>query len=56
MGRLMLAMAFAASVGCAGNRKEAARTRIRDTTLTPADTVRPNDTLPRIRDTVPDST
>jgi hypothetical protein len=30
--------------------------RIHDTTLTAGDTTNPNDTLPRIRDTVPDST
>jgi hypothetical protein len=30
--------------------------RIRDTTLTPKDTLAPADTLPRIRDSLPDST
>jgi hypothetical protein len=45
------------SFGCARNRSsEAAGARIRDTTLTTRDTTNPNDTLPRIRDTVPDST
>ena len=31
-------------------------TRIHDTTLTAKDTTNPNDTLPHIRDSVPDST
>jgi hypothetical protein len=30
--------------------------RIHDTTLTPRDSTRPSDTLPHIRDSVPDST
>jgi hypothetical protein len=44
-------------VGCAKNRAEdEPGARIRDTTVTPRDTVNPNDTLPHIRDSVPDST
>lgn len=31
-------------------------TRIHDTTLTASDTTNPNDTLPHIRDSMPDST
>jgi predicted component of type VI protein secretion system len=43
--------------GCASNRNsDAGAARIRDTTLTARDTTNPNDTLPRIRDSVTDST
>jgi hypothetical protein len=43
--------------GCASNKAgNEPGTRIRDTTMTPADTTNPNDTLPHIRDSVPDST
>jgi hypothetical protein len=47
---------------CARNRDQPStpedeRTaRIRDTMLTPKDTIAPADTLPHIRDTLPDST
>jgi predicted component of type VI protein secretion system len=56
MRPMLLFIALAATVGCARNRSsEAAGARIHDTTLTAQDTTNPNDTLPRIRDTVPDS-
>src|SRR5215203_6551284 len=43
--------------GCASNKAaDEPGARIRDTTLTAKDTTNPNDTLPHIRDTVPDST
>jgi len=43
--------------GCASNNAaDEPGARIRDTTLTAQDTINPNDTLPRIRDSVPDST
>jgi hypothetical protein len=60
-----------AAAGCAKNRESeetgaSARvgdttrmhdsTRIHDTTLTAKDTTNPNDTLPHIRDSMPDST
>jgi hypothetical protein len=54
---ILLIALLAAGLGCARNRgSEAAGARIRDTTLTARDTTNPNDTLPRIRDSVPDST
>jgi hypothetical protein len=57
MRPLLLVAALAAAFGCARNRSsEAAGARIHDTALTARDTINPNDTLPRIRDTVPDST
>jgi hypothetical protein len=57
MRRVLLAAMFAAALGCARNRSsESAGTRIHDTTLTARDTINPNDTLARIRDSVPDST
>ncbi|MFL5402793.1 MAG: hypothetical protein ACJ8BF_08260 [Gemmatimonadales bacterium] len=57
MRTILLLAALAATFACARNRgSEAAGARIRDTALTARDTVNPNDTLPRIRDTVPDST
>jgi hypothetical protein len=58
MLRPMILIALAAATfGCARNRSsEAAGARIHDTTLTTQDTTNPNDTLPRIRDSVPDST
>jgi hypothetical protein len=59
MRQLILAgLVNAAVVGCASNKPTAEPgTRIRDTTLTAkVDTTHPNDTLPHIRDTVPDST
>jgi predicted component of type VI protein secretion system len=46
-----------ATAGCASNRSsDEPGTRIRDTTLTAQDTTNPNDTLPHIRDSMPDST
>ncbi|MEA2712585.1 MAG: hypothetical protein QOK27_546 [Gemmatimonadales bacterium] len=58
MKRMLLFGFLAAALGCARNRpSEAAGARIHeDTTLTARDTANPNDTLPRIRDSVPDST
>jgi hypothetical protein len=57
MRPMLLIALLAVALGCARNRgSEAAGARIRDTTLTAQDTINPNDTLPRIRDTVPDST
>jgi hypothetical protein len=57
MRRMLLIALLAAVLGCAKNpNSEAAGARIHDTTLTARDTIDPNDTLPRIRDTVPDST
>jgi hypothetical protein len=59
MRQLILAgLVSAAVVGCASNKTTAEpATRIRDTTLTAKlDTTHANDTLPHIRDTVPDST
>jgi hypothetical protein len=57
MRPMLLLVLAAATFGCARNRSsEAAGARIHDTTLTAGDTTNPNDTLPRIRDTVPDST
>jgi hypothetical protein len=54
---VLLVGALVGALGCARNRSsEAAGARIHDTTLTAKDTTNPNDTLPRIRDTVPDST
>jgi predicted component of type VI protein secretion system len=45
------------TAGCAKNRSaDEPDTRLRDTTVTARDTVNPNDTLPHIRDSVPDST
>ena len=58
MTRLLLlsVLAFAAP-GCARNKgSEEPATRIRDTTLTAKDTTNPNDTLPHIRDSMPDTT
>jgi hypothetical protein len=57
MRRMLLIALLAAALGCGRNRNsEAAGARINDTTLTTRDTVNPTDTLPRIRDTMPDST
>ena len=57
MKPMLLAAMLATAMGCARNRNaEAAGARIHDTTLTAQDTTNPNDTLPRIRDSVPDST
>jgi predicted component of type VI protein secretion system len=57
MRRLLLATMLTATAGCASNRSsDEPGTRIRDTTLTAQDTTNPNDTLPHIRDSMPDST
>lgn len=58
MRRLILAGLVSTVVtACASNKAaDEPRARIRDTTLTAQDTTNPNDTLPRIRDSVPDST
>jgi predicted component of type VI protein secretion system len=57
MRRLLLAALLTVTAGCASNRSsDEPGARIRDTTLTPQDTTNPNDTLPHIRDSVPDST
>jgi predicted component of type VI protein secretion system len=59
MRRLILAgLVSAAVAGCASNKGklDEPNARIRDTTVTATDTTNPNDTLPRIRDSVPDST
>jgi predicted component of type VI protein secretion system len=58
MRQLILAGLVAATVaGCASNKaSNEPGMRVRDTTLTAKDTTNPNDTLPHIRDSVPDST
>jgi hypothetical protein len=57
MRRMLVVALLAAVLGCAKNRNsEAAGARMHDTTLTARDTLNPTDSLPRIRDTVPDST
>jgi hypothetical protein len=57
MKPILLLAALVVTFGCARNRNsEASGARIHDTTATARDTTNPNDTLPRIRDTVPDST
>lgn len=59
MRRLILAGLMSVVVaGCASNKAklDEPRTRIRDTTVTARDTTNPKDTLPHIRDSVPDST
>jgi predicted component of type VI protein secretion system len=57
MPRLILAGLVSVIVsGCASNKAaDEPGARIRDTTLTAQDTTNPNDTLPRVRDSVPDS-
>jgi predicted component of type VI protein secretion system len=55
MRRVMLTTILIVTAGCASNRNDEPGARIEDTTLTPRDTVNPNDTLPRIRDNVTDS-
>jgi hypothetical protein len=58
MRRLLLAgLVSTLAAGCASNKAaDEPGARIRDTTATPRDTVNPNDTLPHIRDSLPDST
>ncbi len=55
MRRVMLTTILAVSTGCASNRSDEPGARIEDTTPTSRDTVNPNDTLPRVRDSVLDS-
>ena len=55
MRLVMLAGMLAVIAGCASNRNDEPGARIEDTTMTSGDTVSPNDTLPRIRDSVMDS-
>jgi hypothetical protein len=56
MKTMLLAALLTALAGCASNRNDqAGGARIRDTTLSVRDTMIPNDTLPRIRDSVMDS-
>jgi predicted component of type VI protein secretion system len=53
---LILGILGLAAAGCPRNKSsEEPGTRIRDTTLTAKDTTNPNDTLPHIRDSAPDS-
>jgi hypothetical protein len=54
---ILVSLVTAAAAGCASNKSaDQPGTRIRDTTLTAKDTTTPNDTLPHIRYSVPDST
>ena len=54
---LILATLSVIALGCARNKaSDEPGTRIRDTTMTSRDTTNPNDTLPHIRDSLPDST
>ena len=55
MSRVLLAGLLLAAAGCASNQSDEPGARIRDTTVTPQDTMNPNDTLPQIRDSVMDS-
>ena len=55
MRQVLLATILAVTAGCASNRSDEQGARMEDTTLTPRDTVNPNDTLPRVRDSVVDS-
>ena len=53
---LLLSVLVFGAGGCARNRgSNEPGTRIRATTMTARDTTNPNDTLPHIRDSVPDS-
>jgi predicted component of type VI protein secretion system len=58
MRRLILAgVVIMGALGCASNKAaNEPGARIRDTTMTAKDTTNPNDTVPRIRDSAPDST
>jgi hypothetical protein len=56
MTRMLTALLLVSSLGCASNRSgDTAGARIHDTATTAQDTTDPNDTLPRVRDTVTDS-
>jgi hypothetical protein len=51
-----LAIALTLALGCARNSDDrTGQARVRDTTLTPADSLSPNDTLDRARRAVPDT-
>jgi hypothetical protein len=58
MRRLLIAGVLSCALtSCASNKaSEEEGARIHDSTLTPQDTTNPNDTLPHIRDSMPDST
>jgi hypothetical protein len=57
MRPVLLAAALIVVASCASNRNsDAVGARIQDTTLTARDTTNPSDTLPRIRDSMADST
>jgi predicted component of type VI protein secretion system len=58
MRRLILAgLVCGLLPACASNKAaDEPGARVRDTTMTANDTTNPNDTLPRVRDSVPDST
>ena len=58
MSRVILAgLVSMAVIGCASNKAaDEPGTRVRDTTMTAQDSTNPNDTLPHIRDSMPDST
>jgi hypothetical protein len=56
MTRLLFALLLLTPLGCASNKNaETGGARIHDTTTTAQDSTNPNDTLPRIRDSVNDS-
>jgi predicted component of type VI protein secretion system len=56
-GLILAGVVTMAALGCASNKAaDEPGTRIRDTTMTAKDTTNPSDTLPHIRDSVPDST
>jgi type IV pilus biogenesis protein CpaD/CtpE len=55
MTRLLLGLLLLSPVGCASNQSDTAGARIQDTTTTAQDTINPNDTLPRVRDSAIDS-
>ena len=53
---ILVGVVSAALAACASNKaSDEPGTRIRDTTSTAQDTTNPDDTLPHIRDSVPDS-
>jgi gas vesicle protein len=58
MRRLILGAVIGTVLSACASNKTADQpgARIRDTTMTTKDTTNANDTLPRIRDSVPDST
>jgi len=57
MKRVLLLSLLTLAAGCARNKgSEEPGTRIRDTAMTAKDTTNPNDTLPHIRDSMPDTT